>query len=182
MPRPMAFHYNTVMTTPAPPSRPASGSASITRREALRQTVLFSTAALVGGRASILRARPPETKFSERGIHLLALGDYGSKNESQTAVAEAMAKFAKSLDEPLTAVLALGDNFYQKLTPDRFEKHFEKMYSTDGLDCPFHVCIGNHDYGEALYDLQQGKVQMQLDYAKNNPESRWKLPAKWYSV
>src|SRR5262245_57725859 len=171
------------MSTPAFTSRPKSTSAPITRREALRRTVVFSTAALVGGRAARLHARPPETRFSERGIHLLALGDYGTKGDkNQTAVAEAMAKFAKSLDQPLTAVLALGDNFYNKLTPDRFENHFEKMYSTDGLDCPFHVCIGNHDYGEALYDLQQGKVKMQLDYAKNNPESRWKLPAKWYSV
>jgi hypothetical protein len=170
------------MTTPAPTPRSEPIKGTITRREALRRTVVFSTAALVGGRASLLRAREPEIKFAERGIHLLALGDFGSKNENQATVAKAMAKFAKSLDQPLTAVLALGDNFYKKITDDRFEKYFEQMYSTDGLDCPFYACAGNHDYGEALYDLQHGKLQMQLDYAKDNPESRWKLPAKWYSV
>jgi hypothetical protein len=172
------------MTKLTPPSapRPELLEGTITRREALRRTVVFSTTALVGGRASLLRARAPETKFAQRGIHLLALGDYGSKNDNQAAVARAMANFAKQLDQPLTAVLALGDNFYKKLTPDRFDKHFEQMYSTDGLDCPFYVCIGNHDYGEALYDFQHGKLQMQLDYAKNNPNSRWKLPSKWYSV
>jgi hypothetical protein len=172
------------MSTPTPSTapRPEPVEGTISRREALRRTVVFSTAALVGGRTNILRARPVETKFADRGIHLLALGDYGSKNENQVAVANAMAKFAKSLNQPLTAVLALGDNFYKKLTLERFDTHFEKMYSTDGLDCPFHVCLGNHDYGEALYDFQQGKARMQIDYAKNNPESRWKLPAKWYTV
>ena len=164
------------------PTTPTT-AAPITRREALRRTVLFSTAALTAGQRGLLRAAPAETTFTESGLHLLALGDYGTKGDkNQTAVAQAMAKFAKSLNQPLTAVLALGDNFYTKITPDRFEKHFEKMYSKDGLDCPFYVCAGNHDYGTANYDFQEGKLQMQLDYAKNNPDSRWKFPSKWYTV
>ena len=155
----------------------------ITRREVLRRTVIFSAAAATVGSRGILRAEPPETKFPDRGLHLLAVGDYGTKgDESQTSVAKAMAKFAKSLNQPLTAVLALGDNFYKTLTPDRFENHFEDMYSKDGLNCPFYACAGNHDYGAAKYDSQEGKLQMQLDYAKNNPSSRWKFPAKWYAL
>ncbi|HEX3601384.1 MAG TPA: metallophosphoesterase [Lacipirellulaceae bacterium] len=155
----------------------------ITRREALRRTILFSSAALTAGSRGALRAAPVETKFADNGLHLLALGDYGTKgDERQTSVARAMATFAKSLDQPLTAVLALGDNFYHKLTPDRFDKHFENMYSKDGLNCPFYACAGNHDYGTAHYDLQEGKLQMQLDYAKQHPISRWKMPAKWYSL
>lgn len=158
-------------------------SSRITRREALRRTVLFSTAALATGGRNILRAAPAETTFESGGLHLLALGDYGTRGDAnQTAVARAMATFAKSLDQPLTGVLAMGDNFYKKITPDRFENHFEKMYSTDGLDCPFYVCAGNHDYGTAHYDSQHDKLQMQLDYAKHNPHSRWKFPAKWYTL
>lgn len=173
----IGFSYTVSMSIPTPTSAP------ITRREVLRRTVVFSTAAFVGGRASLLRARAPETKFDNRGIHLLAFGDYGSKGDAnQTAVANAMAKFAKLLDQPLTAVLALGDNFYKEITPERFEKQFEQLYSTDGLNCPFYVCPGNHDYGTAKYDLQEGKLQIELDYAKNNPNSRWKFPAKWYTV
>ena len=42
-------------------------------------------------------------------------------------------------------------------------------------------CGGNHDYGTTRYD-QQGKLQMQLDYARNNPQSRWKIPSKWYTL
>ncbi len=158
-------------------------AAPITRREALRCTVIFSAGALLAGRAGVAKPTPAVNKFEGQGINLLAVGDYGAKgNGNQTAVAQRMAAFAKTLDQPLTSVLALGDNFYTRLTPDRFEKHFEKMYSTDGLNCPFYACAGNHDYGTAKYDLQEGKLQMQLDYAKNNPHSRWKMPAKWYTV
>jgi tartrate-resistant acid phosphatase type 5 len=155
----------------------------ITRREALRRTVVFSAGALMAGRHVFAKSVPPITRFDSDAMHLLAFGDYGSKgNSSQVAVSKRMAMFAKSLDKPLAAVLALGDSFYTTLTPDRFIKHFERMYSTKYLNCPFYVCPGNHDYGTAAYDYQPGKLQMQLDYAKNHPQSRWKLPSKWYTV
>jgi hypothetical protein len=162
------------------------GSGLINRREAIRRSVVFAAGAAVVGRAGRLQAAPSApavTSFELGGMHLLALGDYGTKGDAnQRAVADAMARFAKSLDSPLEAVLALGDNFYKKITPNRFVDHFEKLYSTDGLDCPFYACLGNHDYGTAKYDAQEGKLQMQLDYARNNPKSRWKMPAKWYTV
>ena len=154
----------------------------ISRREVLRRSVLFSAAALAGRRASVF-ADAPSTSFDQQGLHFLALGDYGTKGDAnQAAVANAMATFAKSLDQPLEAVLALGDNFYRHLSPDRFENHFEKLYSATDLNCPFYACAGNHDYGTAEYDKQDGKLQMQMDYAKNNPSSRWKFPAKWYTL
>jgi tartrate-resistant acid phosphatase type 5 len=156
---------------------------AITRREAIRRAVIFSTGAWAAGRTGWLRADAPRTDFGDSGVHLLALGDYGMKgNADQRAVADGMAAFARSLGTPLTAVLAMGDNFYRKITPTRFETDFEKLYSAEHLDCPFYACAGNHDYGTALYDFQEGKLQLQLDYAKNNPNSRWKFPAKWYAV
>src|SRR5262249_42205456 len=131
-------------------------AARISRREALRRTVLFSTAALATGGRSFLRAKPVETNFESGGLDLLALGDYGTRGDvRQISVARAMSKFAKSLDQPLTAVLALGDNFYKPITPNRFKDNFEDMYSKDGLDCPFYACLGNHDYGPK-YDPQEG--------------------------
>lgn len=158
-------------------------AAPMTRREAIRRAVVFSTGAWAAGRMDVLRAAAPRTEFAKQGMHLLALGDYGMKgNADQVAVAQQMATFARSLDQPLSAVLAMGDNFYRTITPERFETDFERMYSQDGLDCPFYACVGNHDYGTALYDFQEGKLQMELDYAREHPESRWKLPAKWYSV
>jgi tartrate-resistant acid phosphatase type 5 len=155
----------------------------MTRREALRKSVLFSTGLLTAGWLGRAEAREPISEFSSDGLHFLAVGDYGTGNETQRIVARQMANFSGKLGSPLTAVLALGDNFYGRLEPARFEPHFEQMYSKKDFDCPFYACLGNHDYGPH-YDSRQGtaKAQMQLDYARNNPSSRWKMPAKWYSV
>lgn len=164
---------------------------SITRREAIKSTLLFSSGLLAAGWVSRLQAadvpavpgpRTPLT-FPKGGMHLLAVGDFGTNNGEQKQVATSMNAFAGTLGAPLTAVLALGDNFYGMLTPERFQTGFENMYSKEHLDCPFYAILGNHDYGPG-YDSKQGraKADMQLDYTKNNPSSRWKMPAKWYSV
>ena len=94
-----------------------------------------------------------------------------------------MVACARGLGAPRTGVLALGDNFYGTLTPGRFQTDFEAMYPSCDLPCPFYVVLGNHDYGPG-YDSGQGlaKAQRQLDYARANPASRWKLPAKWYAL
>jgi tartrate-resistant acid phosphatase type 5 len=164
-------------------SHSSHATGGITRREAIRRAVVFSTGAWAAGRFGSVQAEEPLTEFGKDGVHMLAVGDYGMKGSpEQRGVAAAMAKFARSLGTPLTGVLAIGDNFYRKITPTRFQTDFEQLYSPEDLNCPFYACAGNHDYGTALYDFQQGKLQMQLDYAKNNPQSRWKFPAKWYSV
>jgi len=157
--------------------------AGLTRREAIKRTVVFSTGAVLANWLGPWRAKAAATEFSDQGMHLLALGDFGSGKANQVAVARQMAAFAKKLNAPLAAVLALGDNFYQRLTLDRFGPHFEQMYDPERLNCPFYACLGNHDYGP-IYDSGQGrpKAQMQLDYARNNPASRWKMPAKWYAI
>jgi tartrate-resistant acid phosphatase type 5 len=156
-------------------------SSPITRREAIRKTVVFSTALLAAGWLPRLRAQIPS---SSDGIHLLVFGDFGSKDEHQIAVARQMAAFAKKLGHPLTAVIALGDNFYGKLTADRFQKHFEQMYAADALPCPFYFCLGNHDYERASYgrNPEPLKRDAQLAYALEHPSSRWKQPARWYAV
>ncbi len=161
--------------------QPKESSSLMTRRDALRKTILFSSGLLAGSYLS--RAQPPASKFSSKGLNFLAMGDFGTGNVHQRAVAHQMSVFAKKLDAPLDAVLALGDNFYKELKPDRFKNHFEDMYPKSDFDCPFYACLGNHDYGP-LYDSNQGaiKAQMQVDYAKNNPASRWKLPSKWYAL
>jgi tartrate-resistant acid phosphatase type 5 len=154
----------------------------ITRREALRRTVVFSAAAALAGGVRPTFAEAA-TEFADDGMHVFALGDYGAKGSAgQRAVADAMAAHARSLSKPVEAVLALGDNFYNQITPERFIDHFEKMYSDVDLACPFYACPGNHDYGTAKYDFQEGKLQMQLDYAAEHADSRFKMPSKWYTI
>src|SRR5438552_12824337 len=102
-------------------SRPpdhADTRARITRREALRRTVVFSAGGFLAARSGLAQAAPAETKFPDDGLHFLALGDYGTRGDAnQITVANSMATFARSLGQPLAAVLALGDNFYHPLTP-----------------------------------------------------------------
>lgn len=158
-------------------------NSGMTRREAIKRTVVFSSGLFLTGCLNPSQTKSPATKFSGDGIHLLAMGDFGSANANQKMVADQMAAFAQKLKTPPTAVLALGDNFYKRLEADRFDRHFETMYSKTALKCPFYAVLGNHDYGPK-YDSGQGrpKADMQLAYAKNNPASRWKMPAKWYSI
>ncbi|WP_367871548.1 metallophosphoesterase [Luteolibacter sp. Populi] len=155
----------------------------LTRREALKTGLIFSSAFLTAGWQSRAHAAGPRTDFGKKGLHFLAVGDYGTGKDAQKKVAARMNEFAGKLDAPLTSVLALGDNFYNKLDEARFERDFEKMYSKEHLGCPFYACLGNHDYGPK-YDSKQGpaKADMQLEYARKNPTSRWKMPAKWYAV
>lgn len=152
------------------------------RRQVLKTSLLFGSALLGGGLGSTLSAaNGPQTRF-KGGLHLLAVGDYGTNNDKQRAVASQMNQFAGQLGAPLSGVLALGDNFYGNLTPETIAPRFEDVYSREHLDCPFHAVLGNHDYGPS-YDSKQGpaKAEMQLAYARANPASRWKMPAKWYA-
>lgn len=155
---------------------------TISRREALKSTLLFSSSFLVGGLANKSWGSEPQTDFSTNGINLLAFGDYGSKNDKQRQVAKQMAKFAAQLKEPLTGILALGDNFYGKFLPEQFRDRFSKIYPKKDFSCPFYALLGNHDYGPR-YDSGQGraKAEMQLARTQEQPRSRWKMPAKWHS-
>jgi len=157
-------------------------SPSLTRRDILKKTLYFSSSMVAGDWTRTAAAEAGKFSSNEPGLDLLAVGDFGSKNESQQIVARQMAAFASTLGRPLDGVLALGDNFYGKMTPDRFDRHFEKMYDSQALNCPFYACIGNHDYETAAYGVkpEPKKYEMQLAYAMGNRTSRWKMPAKWY--
>src|SRR5438093_141999 len=49
------------------------------------------------------------------------------------------------------------------------------MYDPTRLAAPLYVVLGNHDY-------ESRKAPIELDYAKQNPRSRFKMPARWYRV
>jgi hypothetical protein len=76
-------------------------------------------------------------------------------------------------------MLLVGDNFYMKIPKGVddpvWQNVFEKMYDPTVLNFPFYVALGNHDY-------QDNKDTIELTYARLHPDSRWKLPARWYRV
>lgn len=159
-----------------------SDSHHLSRRQVLKTTLLFSSGLLASGWGSGLKAaQVPRTKFSG-GIDVLAFGDFGTNNAKQRKVADAMHDFAGRLDQPPAAVLALGDNFYGKLTPQTIVPRFDGYYPARHLGCPFYALLGNHDYGPS-YDSGQGraKADMQLAHRAAHPDSRWTMPAKWHA-
>jgi hypothetical protein len=155
----------------------ATMNTALPRRRFL-QTVFCSSAALA------LNLRPSSLLAAgEPGdAHLLMIGDFGSGEEPQAAVARSMARYAMQLGIKPEWLLLLGDNFYRNsklgggLSPARWKSGFEEMYpasSFPGL-CP--AVLGNHDYHDTA-----GGEQMQLAYAKAGG-TRWTLPAKWYRM
>lgn len=125
--------------------------------------------------AGALGAAAPNGRFQ-------LIGDWGrgpddpALHAAQRTVAEAMGRRAAEL--PVSAVIALGDNFYPAgaATVDSplFEQAFEKVYAAPSLQVPFWVLLGNHDY----YVSAQGE----LDYAAQRRGSgRWTMPARHWS-
>ena len=114
-----------------------------------------------------------------REVNLLAMGDWGTDGKDQKAVANSIWRFVGESKNPMSGMLLVGDNFYMKLpggTHDvMWDRAFEKMYDPQRLNFPFFAVLGNHDYLD-------GKDTIEMDYAKQNPQSRWRLPGRWYRV
>jgi tartrate-resistant acid phosphatase type 5 len=111
-------------------------------------------------------------------VHLLAMGDWGNASPRQKAVAGTLAQYARSADVTFDAMLLAGDNFYVQLSgidDPQWQSLFEQMYDPEVLNFPFYAVLGNHDY-------ERGKDLTQLAYAEAKPESRWKMPARWYRI
>ena len=118
------------------------------------------------------------TQTSAR-VSLLAMGDWGTGQPEQRQVAAALAGYVQASHQPTDAMLLVGDNFYMNIpggeTDPVFQDVFEKVYDPVILSMPFYVALGNHDY-------QNKKDLAELGYSRLHPESRFKLPARWYRV
>lgn len=144
----------------------------LTRRRALK-TLFCSSAALA------LNIRPGAVQAAEPGdVNLLMIGDFGSNQSPQTAVAKAMATYLKKQSLTPDALLLVGDNFYSKmeggLKSERWKSGFEDMYPASVFPGPCYAVLGNHDYHD-----NKGGEQTQLGYAKQGG-TRWTMPHKWY--
>jgi hypothetical protein len=107
-------------------------------------------------------------------VNLLAMGDWGSGRPAQRLVAGAMGEYARAMRPGLDAVLLAGDNFYEPADATSWRVRFEEMYGP-ALAVPFYAVLGNHDYSF-------GNERIELAYGRSNPQSRWKMPARWYRL
>lgn len=115
-------------------------------------------------------------------LNFLALGDWGLDSPDRQQVANAMADYADHSKQPINAALSLGDNFYVPLTSaedPEFTKLFENTYDVKRLNFPFYILPGNHDY-ESLNG--HSRYEWEIKYAVIHPQSRWKMPARYYRL
>jgi 3',5'-cyclic AMP phosphodiesterase CpdA len=115
----------------------------------------------------------PQIPAGEPYLRFLAIGDFGTGDAKQKAVAGAMAENSSS--QPAAFVVLLGDNFYANgvtAVDDRqFAAKFENVYHQPSLQIPFYAVLGNHDY--------RGNPQAQVEYTAVS--RRWKMPARFYT-
>ena len=150
----------------------------MTRRRALK--TLFCSSVLMDlnlGASAFGQAAPVAGS-----LDLLALGDFGSGDERQKAVARGMARYAASLGKKPDGVMFLGDNFYGPmpggLKSPRWQTGFSDVYPGADFPGPCWAIFGNHDY----HDNRGGEL-VQLGYAGSlGRKTRWTCPAKFYRV
>lgn len=118
-------------------------------------------------------ARTWDLKIRHPGeVRLLVVGDTGSGDDNQRAVAAAMEQ--RCLIEQPDAVVLLGDNFYMNGVQDvqdaQWQSKFSEIYGQPCLSAtPFAAVLGNHDY--------HGNPQAQVDYSRTSA-GRWIMPAR----
>lgn len=135
----------------------------------------FVTAAV--GTLAIAQTQPATPEAAE--VNLLSMGDWGTNGPGQRTIALTMAKYVQQSGKTFDGMILVGDNFYMNLpggvNDPVWQSAFETMYDPARLNFPFFAVLGNHDY-------QNGKDAVELQYAQVHPESRWKLPARWYRL
>ena len=118
-------------------------------------------------------------------VSFIALGDFGTGDKKQIAVAEAMEEVCSN--QPCDFVIGLGDNIYNKgvnsVTDPFFQSHFEQPYAQ--LNIPFHMTLGNHDISLDRYPdgelSPKGDIQVQYHYLENRTSDKWRMPARYYT-
>lgn len=120
----------------------------------------------------------PLTGIDPARVSLMALGDQGSGNFQQWAVAHAMENVAQNNGQ-LDMVVLLGDNFYgNPLTGTSdlsWRTKFESVYWGHWLShVPFYAVLGNHDYPDSQ--------RVELEYSRKHLGSgRWQMPDHTYT-
>ncbi|KAG2430693.1 hypothetical protein HYH02_013690 [Chlamydomonas schloesseri] len=85
------------------------------------------------------------------------VGDWGrAGNDNQRRTARLMADVASCM--PPAFIISTGDNFYpsgiRSVDDVQFDTSFRNVYTAQGLQVPWYVVMGNHDYGDAV-DVSQ---------------------------
>jgi predicted MPP superfamily phosphohydrolase len=136
---------------------------SATTANALASTSTFANLAHRGLQTNVSRLAPPDGQAAAGTVRFVALGDMGTGDNNQFAIA---GKLAAYYNESLyDTVLMLGDNIYPDGDPSNFQSKFERPY--DALlkrGVKFHAVLGNHD-------VRRGR-EAQVNYKPFNMNGR----------
>lgn len=120
---------------------------------------------------------PPDTGSPTTDLRFVVLGDAGTGEPEQFAVAAAMEQVCAL--QRCDFALYLGDNFYPtgvtSAADAQFQDKFESPYAN--LDFPFYVVLGNHDYATGLDTMA---ASYQVEYAALS--TKWVMPDLHYTV
>lgn len=109
----------------------------------------------------------------------IALGDAGTGNDNQRAVADAAASVCAQ--RGCDFAVYLGDNFYDNgvisVTDSQWQDKFETPYAA--LDIPFWAVIGNHDYGGNGGGWEPYRTDAQVEYTAYS--GKWRMPDQYYA-
>ncbi|HEX2031052.1 MAG TPA: metallophosphoesterase [Actinomycetota bacterium] len=109
-----------------------------------------------------LRSRSP---VEGRAFEFAVIGDFGTGEEDQRAVADALRRWAGT--RPFEALVTTGDNIYDSGHPDDFAEAWHQPYGwVDRGGIPVIASVGNHDIRTA-----SGAPVMEL----------FSMPGRWYA-
>jgi tartrate-resistant acid phosphatase type 5 len=116
-----------------------------------------------------------------RPVHVLAIGDYGSGNPHQAAVAQAIGR--RHREAPFDLGVTMGDNFYRcgvrNTKDDNWKRRFEDLYSPLGIK--IYAALGNHDYGHPAVVCPARAGSPDAEIAYTGKSDTWRMPARYYT-
>ena len=117
----------------------------------------------------------------EQPLHVAALGDFGSGDRNQAAVAHAMAQRNREIRFDMG--IGLGDNFYRcgvrSANAPLWKLRWEDLYTPLGI--PFYTSLGNHDYGHPPVICPAEKASPEAEIAYSEHSKSWRMPARYYT-
>ncbi|MEO5924949.1 MAG: metallophosphoesterase [Bryobacteraceae bacterium] len=142
----------------------------------MRLTLLLASCATLFAQKDLGRILP-ESKV----LRVVGLGDFGSGNNNQRAVARAMAH--RHEQEPFQLGISLGDNFYRcgvnSVNDATWDKRWEELYTPLGI--PFYTSLGNHDYGNPPVICPGRRSSAQTEIDRSELSQSWRMPARYYT-
>jgi hypothetical protein len=114
-------------------------------------------------------------------MHVFALGDFGSGDKNQLAVANALGK--RNGQERFNFGISLGDNFYRcgvrNASDPAWKTRWEDLYTPLGV--PFFASLGNHDYGHPPVICPGKGTSAEAEVARTGHSTTWRMPARYYT-